>query len=380
MCNILGARPQFIKYFPLSRALDNYEGALQIEIIDHLIHTGQHYDYRMSETFFAELGIKHPDTHLEVGSSTQGEQTAKILQRTEKVLTDVKPQVVIVYGDTNSTLAGALAAAKLGIPLIHVEAGLRSYNKTMPEEVNRLITDHISTVLCCPSKKAVNNLRKEGFTNIYLAGELFDRSDFGLEDNGATADNPLTVNIGDVMFDALKHSLPLAEKKSNILNELQLTEHEYNILTIHRAENTRSPDELNALMEFIQEVTGERVTVFPAHPRTKKVLNSGNIHLPSNILLTEPLGYFDMMKALQHSSLILTDSGGLQKEAYWLRVPCITLRRETEWTETVEAGWNILYQDYTTELPRSATHPDIYGDGHTAEKILTIIAHLFMSN
>jgi len=308
---IVGARPQFIKSLPVSNELRKSNREI-------LVHTGQHYDRNMSDIFFEEMGIPKPDYNLGVGSGGQGEQTARMLSKIEAVLLDEKPDAVLIYGDTNSTLAGALAAAKLHIPVAHVEAGLRSFDKKMPEEINRIVADHVSDLLFCPTKTAVDNLKNEGITK-------------GVE------------LVGDVMYDAALHFGKLAEEKSRVLEELDLAPKGYRLATIHRSANTDNIDNLKALLEAFAE--SDRVIVFPVHPRTRKVLaNTGldSIIKGSKVRLVDPVGYIDFLKLENNAVKILTDSGGVQKEAFFAAVPCITLRDTTEWVETVESGWNIL--------------------------------------
>ena len=308
---IVGARPQFIKSLPVSNELRKSNREI-------LVHTGQHYDRNMSDIFFEEMGIPKPDYNLGVGSGGQGEQTARMLSKIEAVLLDEKPDAVLIYGDTNSTLAGALAAAKLHIPVAHVEAGLRSFDKKMPEEINRIVADHVSDLLFCPTKTAVVNLKNEGITK-------------GVE------------LVGDVMYDAALHFGKLAEEKSRVLEELDLAPKGYLLATIHRSANTDNIDNLKALLEAFAE--SDRVIVFPVHPRTRKVLaNTGldSIIKGSKVRLVDPVGYIDFLKLENNAVKILTDSGGVQKEAFFAAVPCITLRDTTEWVETVESGWNIL--------------------------------------
>ena len=308
--SIVGARPQFIKCAPVSREIRKHHTEI-------LVHTGQHYDPEMSDIFFEELHIPRPDYNLDVGSGSHGKQTGDILLRVEEILLHEKPDLVIVYGDTNTTLAGALAAAKLHIPVAHVEAGLRSFDRSMPEEINRIVTDHISDLLFCPTKTAVCNLANEGITSgVHL--------------------------VGDVMVDALEFNKDIAEKRSSILERLGITPKQYLVLTVHRPANTDSREHMESIIGAVGEV---RVpVVFPVHPRTHKCLEEYGMggRLPANIIITEPLGYLDMLKLIRHASMILTDSGGIQKEAYLLGVSCITLRENTEWVETVEEGWNVL--------------------------------------
>ena len=365
---IVGARPQFIKYFPVQRAIEL--SGKPIENI--LVHTGQHYDYAMSEVFFNELGIKHPDYHLGVGSGNHGKQTGQILEKAENTLLKEKPNIVVVYGDTNTTLGGALAAAKMHIPLVHVEAGLRSFNKFMPEEINRVLTDHISSLLLCPTKNAAENLRKEGFTQIANDGNLIS-DDIDFSSYKIDVHNPLVVNIGDVMYDVLLYAAEVASKKSTVLSRLNLVEKEYNVLTIHRAENTDNLAKLKEIIDFVSTI--ERLTVFPVHPRTRKLFQEIQ-NIPNNIKMVEPLSYFDMLWLVKNSAVVLTDSGRLQKEAYWLKVPCITLREQTEWIESIQSGWNVLYKDYKgshNPIPASDT---LYGDGKAAERIVKAICEM----
>ena len=305
--SIVGARPQFIKLAPLSARL----GDLHKEFI---VHTGQHYDYAMSEQIFNDLGMRKPDIHLEIGSGSQASQTGKMMISLEQAMLEQKPGLIIVFGDTNSTLAGALAAAKLNIPIVHIEAGLRSYNKNMPEEINRIATDHISKYLFAPTPTAMNILSSEGLKqNSYLTG--------------------------DIMVDTIKTNLEIALKKSTIICNLKLKDKEYNLLTLHRNYNVDDPAILEHLLNGLGEL--EEKVIFPVHPRTRKML-PGSYRLPGNIEMVEPQGYLDFIVLENYAKRILTDSGGIQKEAYILRKPCITLRTETEWVETIEEGWNLL--------------------------------------
>jgi UDP-GlcNAc3NAcA epimerase len=305
---VVGARPQFIKASAVSAVLRRRHREI-------LVHTGQHYDYEMSEAFFADLAIPQPDHRLEIGSGTHGFQTGRMLERIEEVLLVEKPDWVLVYGDTNSTLSGALAAAKLRIPVAHVEAGLRSFNKAMPEELNRIVTDHVSSLLLCPSLTAEENLLNEGIRE-------------GVR---------LT---GDVMYDALHAVVDRARLGSAILEELRLEEDAFSLATVHRAENTDDPTRLASILSGLSRVQG--AVVLAAHPRTLKAIERLGLSLGRNILLRQPLRYLDMCRLLQAAKRVFTDSGGLQKEAYWLGTPCVTLRDETEWVETVAAGWNVL--------------------------------------
>lgn len=309
---VVGARPQFIKAAPVSRELRKW-------CKEVLVHTGQHYDYNMSKTFFDDLNIPRPDYNLGLGGGTHGKQTGAMLGAIESVLMKELPQAVLVYGDTNSTLAGALAAAKLHIPVFHVEAGLRSYNKNMPEEINRVLTDHLSDLLFCPTDVAVANLAKEGITkNVY--------------------------QVGDVMYDAFLENMQIAKSKSTILEELDITRDSYILVTVHRAENTDNPNSLGNIVSALLQLNYE--VVWPLHPRTRQALEKNNLlgklEGAQRIKVIDPVGYLDMLVLEYHSAMIMTDSGGVQKEAFFLCKPCVTLRKETEWVETVECGANIL--------------------------------------
>jgi UDP-N-acetylglucosamine 2-epimerase (non-hydrolysing) len=354
--DIVGARPQFIKLAPILRAIVKHnQKRPECPIQEVLVHTGQHYDYEMSQVFFDELGLKSPDYHLGVGSGTHGYQTGEMLKRIEEVLIKEKPDMVMVYGDTNTTLAGALAAAKLHIPVAHVEAGLRSFNREMPEEINRVLTDHISDFLFCPTQTAVENLRREGIEKgVYL--------------------------VGDVMYDAVLLYLDLAEKKSEIMERLGLKPKSYALATVHRAENTDQPERLRSIFEGLERVAEEGLPVIlPLHPRTRKQLNTLGIH-PKEVQVLDPVSYLDMLVLEKNARVILTDSGGVQKEAFFFRVPCVTLREETEWVETVETGWNTLVGCDPERMVQAAleAHPGIesvwpYGDGQAAGRIMDLL-------
>ncbi|MFC1538112.1 UDP-N-acetyl glucosamine 2-epimerase [Candidatus Latescibacterota bacterium] len=375
--NIVGARPQFIKYVPVLDAIERYANQTGSPVDDILIHTGQHYDYNMSKIFFDGFGIKEPDYHLEVGSGDHGKQTGEILRKTEEVLLKEKPDVVVLYGDTNTTLGGALAASKLHILVAHVESGLRSFNKYMPEEINRIVTDQVSTFLFCPCKNAVKQLEKEGFSGGFENGDLV--SEKKLTDRNAWGkyhkNNPLVVNVGDVMYDVLLKALQVAEKESDIFNAMDLSGREYGVLTLHRAENTNNPETFNKIVSFVNDIAEDKKIFFPMHPRTKKIYSELSVDFSDNIHIIEPLSYFDLIVLLKNSSLLLTDSGGMQKEAYWLKVPCITLREETEWIETLESGWNILFGKYSGTHNVKDAGGLLYGDGHAAEKIIAILGN-----
>jgi UDP-GlcNAc3NAcA epimerase len=350
---IVGARPQFVKASVVSAALK----PLCDEVI---VHTGQHYDKNMSDVFFEELGIPKPAYNLGVGSGSHGKQTGEMLMRIEEVIGEEKPDILMVYGDTNSTLAGALAASKLHIPVAHVEAGLRSYNMRMPEEQNRVLTDHISTWLLCPTETAVKNLAKEGITR------------------GVTM-------TGDVMLDSVLHFLSVARAnpdKVKIYETLGLTPKQYRLATLHRAETTDGG--IEAVMRIFRafEQLPQRV-VIPIHPRTRglaeQAISQGGF---TNIQLIDPVGYLEMLLLTSGACQVLTDSGGLQKEAYFMEVPCVTLRTETEWVETLHGNWNILASLTTEDILQKAlnTVPDPaardskpFGDGHASDKIAQIL-------
>lgn len=346
--SIIGARPQFIKCAPLSRKLRQNNEEI-------LVHTGQHYDPKMSEIFFKELNIPEPDYNLGVGSGFHGEQTGKMLIEIEKILLNEKPDFVLVYGDTNSTLSGALAASKLHIKVAHVEAGLRSFDRTMPEEINRVLTDHISNFLFCPTETAVSNLKSEGVTTgVY--------------------------NVGDVMLDALNYNIKIAEEKAMVLDDLGLSPKEYLVATVHRASNTDSLKNLSSIVNTFCDI--DIPIVFPVHPRTEKYLKQYGLwdKLCENVKVIYPLGYLEMLKLMAHSRKILTDSGGVQKEAYMLGVPCITMRENTEWVETVEDGWNVLVgvdyekiRDAILNFEGTGKRGTVFGTGDAARRICEIL-------
>ena len=474
ICTIIGARPQFIKAAAVSRAIAahnrqtlnldlgtsnielrtlNFEHSSSVEPrtlnLEHrtlnevIVHTGQHYDDGMSAVFFRELEIPEPKYNLAIGSGSHGAQTGQMLAAIEKVLIEEKPDWVLIYGDTNSTLAGALAAAKLHIPIAHVEAGLRSFNRRMPEEINRVVADQLSTLLLCPSQVAVDNLAAEGIegkgdrmspiidepppalratsagggqkesspVNLGQSSNIEHRT-LNLEHSSPV--EPRTLNLeqsssvvitGDVMADALQFAATKASAQSDILARLGLQPQRYLLATVHRAENTDDPKRLSDIMAALSELAEREPVILPLHPRTKKILERTSNRQTSNIehrtlniehsssveprtlniehpclRLIDPLGYFDIIALEKSARMLLTDSGGMQKEAYWLKVPCVTLRDETEWVETVASGWNILtgadrnrivtaVQNFTP--PKD--HPPLYGGGHAAEKILSIL-------
>ena len=339
---IVGARPQFIKAAPLGMAL------AKVENFRHrLIHTGQHFDANMSEIFFKELGIQAPEFNLGINGKTHGVLTGRILEALDEILPQLKADMVIIYGDTDSTLAGCLSAVKMHIPVAHVEAGLRSFNRKMPEEINRVLVDHASDILLCPTSEAIKNLKKEGITN---KAHL----------------------VGDVMYDMCLLASRKAGKISTILEKMDLKKQSYNLATIHRAENTKSKQTLKTAISYLKEAAQGKPVIFPLHPRTRIAAERFGISF-AGLTTIDPVGYFDMIQLLQHAYCLFTDSGGLQKEAFFLQTPCITLRDETEWVETIESGHNRLW--HTPEyLPRRDTAP--YGDGHAAEQIVEIIKNV----
>ncbi len=352
--SVVGARPQFVKAAVVSKALQHH-GLQEI-----MVHTGQHYDASMSDVFFEELEIPAPAHHLAIGSGGHGAQTGRMLERIEQVILDERPDRVLVYGDTNSTIAGALAASKLHIPVDHVEAGLRSFNRRMPEELNRVVTDHLSSMLFAPTTTAVTNLAKEG-----IAGDQ-------------------VVLTGDVMFDATKAAVEIAARHSTVIERLSLIPGEYVLATIHRAENTDDPELLESIFRSLAEVSETFPVVLPLHPRTRKALSQANLldFATERLRICEPLGYLDMTKLESSARVIATDSGGVQKEAFFHGVPCVTLRTETEWVELVEMGWNTVCDPRSgdiTSIVIEANVPDAteatpYGDGTASRTIARKIA------
>lgn len=313
IATIIGARPQFIKAAPVSKALSRHPGIEEL-----LVHTGQHFDEAMSDIFFREMRIPAPRHQLGISGLSHGAMTGRMLEAIESVLIAEKPDWTLIYGDTNSTLAGALAACKLNIPVAHIEAGLRSFNRRMPEEINRICADHVSTVLFAPTETAVDNLLREGVQASAI------------------------VLSGDVMYDATLAFLRAAEERSHILDELGLKPGTYVLATIHRAENTDNPGNLAAILEGLGVTARTLRVVLPLHPRTRKAIAQQNIRIPETLQIVDPVGYFDMLMLEKNARLIATDSGGVQKEAYFHKVPCVTLREETEWVELVQAGVNRL--------------------------------------
>jgi UDP-GlcNAc3NAcA epimerase len=346
ICSIVGARPEFIQATMVSRAIREKHQEI-------LVHTGQHYDNSLSQSFFEELEIPSPDYNLEVGSGSHARQTGMIMMRLEEVLLDEQPDVVILRGDTNSTIASALTASKLQILIAHIEAGERSHNRSMPEEINRLVTDRLADIHFCASRKAMDHLGSEGIRDsVYW--------------------------VGDVMLDAMFYYRPIARRRSNILERLNLASKDYCLVTVHRAANTDEPERIKNIVEILNEAPD--IIVFPLHPRTSKALDKSQCRLKKHVRLIEPVGYLDMLMLEEHARLIATDSGGVQREAYFLGIPCLTLRDETEWTETVETGWNAVvgtnpdqvlgaWKDFTP--PHE--HPPILGEGIASQRIAHIL-------
>ncbi|MGN6516966.1 MAG: non-hydrolyzing UDP-N-acetylglucosamine 2-epimerase [Rhizomicrobium sp.] len=337
--SIVGARPQFVKASVIGKALRDRG------IEELLVHTGQHYDERMSDIFFEELELAPPAYHLGIHGGHHGNMTGRMLTAIEDVLLDKRPDCLIIIGDTNSTLAGALAAAKLHIPVAHVEAGLRSFNRRMPEEINRVLSDHLSALLFCSTNAALVNLANEGISKgVYLTG--------------------------DVMMDATMALADVARDRSDILRKLNLTENEYALSTIHRAENTNEAYTLGAVVDWLEMRAKQHPVVLPLHPRTKAALEMHGIKL-SRVRGIEPVGYLDMQRLLSGCTEVFTDSGGLQKEAYFHRKPCVTLRDETEWVETIECGWNRLWHGPDYAPRREITE---YGGGRAAQRVAEILS------
>ena len=374
---IIGARPQIIKSAAISRAIRN---RFSNELVEVIVHTGQHYDENMSAVFFDELSIPRPDYNLNVGSGNHGKQTAKMLEGIEEIIEKENPQAIVVYGDTNSTVAGGLAASKLHIPLVHIEAGLRSYNKRMPEEINRIMCDHVSTLLFSPTKKGVDNLEKEGFN-------LNPVQPFNI-------DNPRVYHCGDIMYDNSIYFSEVSDTESGIVEEIGLNG-DFILSTIHRNNNTDDPSRLQAIFEGLLEISEENniPVVLPLHPRTKKMMESNlsdglknKISNSNHIKIIPPVSFLDVIALEKKASFVITDSGGVQKEAFFFKKPCIILRPETEWVEIVENGNAILCDADKTRILEAykalssnsqLTYPDLFGDGKSAEFICEeIIKHL----
>ncbi len=356
ICTVIGARPQFVK-----AAVVSAEFAKHKSINEIIIHTGQHYDPAMSEIFFRELNVPREKYNLEIGSGSHGLQTGRMLEKLEDILLKEKPDFVLIYGDTNSTLAGALAASKMHIPVAHIEAGMRSFNKKMPEEINRIIADHLSEINFCSTKNAIENLKVE---NLGKTGVL----------------------VGDVMFDCSLKFAELAEKRYDPFAKFAVEKNGYALLTCHRAENTDHKKCLTEIVKAVNRISEEMPVLYPVHPRTKKFLNEYGLTFSGNVKLIPPVGYLEMILLEKHASFILTDSGGVQKEAFFYRVPCITMREETEWIETAELGWNKItgadskkitaaFADFAKNKPaKTSARP--YGNGDAASKITKVIARV----
>jgi UDP-GlcNAc3NAcA epimerase len=370
IATIIGARPQFIKAATVSRAIAGIESAIS----ETIIHTGQHFDGNMSQVFFDELGIPEPDYHLGVSGGGHGAMTGAMLEKLETLLLKIRPDWVLVYGDTNSTLAGALAAVKLHIPVAHVEAGLRSYNRRMPEEINRIVTDQLSSVLFCPTETAVRNLKSEGFPH-RLTTFIRDKENCSQEKEAESQQR--IINSGDVMFDAALFYAKKANGQSKVLIENGLEHRQYVLATVHRAENTDDPFRLRSIMDGLDTLSKQIPVILPLHPRTRAALVREEIK-PQGIRLIEPVGYLDMVALEAGAAVIATDSGGVQKEAYFHGVPCVTLRDETEWVELVESGWNRLVPPGKADIGPAilaavgskgqSVRP--YGEGRAAEEIV----------
>jgi len=354
--SIVGARPQFIKAAALSRQLN----AKKLEEV--LVHTGQHFDKNMAEIFFRQMEIPEPNYNLGINSLSHGAMTGRMIEKTEEVLLKEKPDVVVVFGDTNSTIAGALAAVKLHVPVAHVEAGLRSFNMKMPEEVNRILTDRISDLLFCPTQTAVDNLKKEGF-------DSFDSQ---------------VILTGDVMYDVALYYSKISESRSSVLYEFMLNEKPFVLVTLHRQENTDDLDRLNAIIDALNELSGEYKIVLPVHPRTRKIIEKENIKL--NFVPIDPVGYFDIIELLKNCNFVISDSGGLQKEAFFFNKNCLVIRDETEWTELVELGYNFIVGANTRKIiktvnileeKKTAFDAKPYGEGNAAEQIAIHLKQYF---
>lgn len=365
---VIGARPQIIKAAAISREISkNYHN----NITEIIVHTGQHYDQNMSEVFFEELSIPKPNYNLNVGSNSHGVQTAKMIEKVEEVIIKENPDYILLYGDTNSTLAGAVAASKMNVPIIHVEAGLRSYNRKMPEEINRIVCDHLSTLLFSPTLTGYNNLVREGFN----------------EENNSpfTPDNPGIFHCGDIMYDNSLHFAELANKKSIILKKYELTPNDFILTTIHRDHNTDIEENLIAIFKALIEISKKYKVILPLHPRTKNKLETfsdrtffNTIKSQENLKLIEPVSFLDMIQLERSSKLVITDSGGVQKEAYFFNKPCIILRPETEWVEILEtkmaklvsANFNKIIAAFNEFIrKKEITFPSIFGDGNAARFI-----------
>ena len=384
LVTIIGARPQIIKAAALSRAIRNHYANRIQEVI---VHTGQHYDDNMSQVFFDELQIPRPDYNLHVGSASHGVQTARMTEGIEAILIKEQPDFIVLYGDTNSTLAGAVAAAKIHVPIVHIEAGLRSFNKSMPEEINRIVCDHCSTLLFTPTKAGLENLKREGFPiGVPLTGS----------GSATTIDHPKVYHCGDIMYDNSLHFADIAEEKTDIIQRLDLVDKPFILATIHRDSNTDQPERINAIFDALIRLSQEVQVVLPLHPRTNKLLKTNldsqkqdQLFNNPNINLIPPVSFLEIIALERHAQLVMTDSGGVQREAYFFKKPVIILRPETEWVEIVQTGNAILanadenriiqaWQHFKDNPP--TTFPEIFGDGHAAEFMLEQILHTKTTN
>lgn len=376
LVTVIGARPQFIKAAPVSQAL-----ARSAVFAEEIIHTGQHFDSKMSEVFFREMGIPEPSVNLGIAGGSHGDMTGRMLMAIERELVEKKPDCVLVYGDTNSTLAGALAAAKLMIPVAHVEAGLRSHNRAMPEELNRIMVDHLSILLFCPSHLSADNLRAEG---------IGARGNDSTNGSKAFAVSPEVMVTGDVMVDSIRIFRDKASSRVCLLEQLGIEPNDYVIATIHRPQNTDNHQNLISILQALKKIAASGTAVIlPLHPRTRKVVETLGIGFPDGVTVTEPVSYLDMLMLMERSLCVFTDSGGMQKEAIILGRPCVTMRSETEWVETVESGWNIVSGTKTERILEAyhtvrnhaahAVEPpqELYGDGHAAERITSALEKRF---
>jgi len=380
--SVVGARPQFVK------ASVVMEATRRAGVLHHdLIHTGQHYDENLSDVFFRELAMPEPTHNLEVGSGPHGQQTGRMIEKLERVLLEERPHWVVLYGDTNSTLAGAIAASKLGIPIAHVEAGLRSGQRKMAEEINRVVTDRLSTALFCPTPTAMRNLVAEGIVPASADVDCIAIDEArAIGSHRAGSDGAIAVNVGDVMYDAALKFAGRATTESRVHEKLGLRDGKYVLATVHRAENTDAPHALTAIIEGLCRVGEILPVVLPLHPRTRAALGDAGQRISSSpgLIVLEPLGYLDMLRLERGARLVVTDSGGVQKEAYFSRVPCVTLRDATEWVELVDAGWNTLVPPSSAsavwaaiarllEAPRPNTRVATFGEGDAADKIAEVL-------
>jgi len=385
IASIVGARPNFTKLSPLIKEISSKNNHAREILFEHkIIHTGQHYDFKLNQIFFNELGIPVPDYDLLVGSTTQPRQIAIMMERIEKVLLKERADVVLVYGDTNSTLAGALAASKLPVKIAHIEAGLRSFNPLMQEEINRILTDRCSHFLFCPTKNAADNLRKEGFSHILNEGKIPGPA--SSTENLHNSTFPVVINSGDIMYDAVLFGLHSAEKTSKIIEKMKIPPKRYFLATVHRAENVDDPENLENILEALNEICKKVPVILPIHPRTKKRIEEFKIKKQKYdlIRIIKPVSYYDMLLLEKNAKKILTDSGGIQKEAFLLGIPCITLRMETEWIETLSNNNNILTGTETGRIINAAFLKDsfedqasinpVFGDGRAAARILDILS------